>query len=123
MHADERKAAVRYWETRRLLYNLLLVPSALAGWFFRGVLSASVGDHEKVGLVGIGLLFLGYCLAANICFSAVYALEFFFGSAEASTIWKTKGRLMIFLAGSVLGFVLAFFGGIQVATFEYADFL
>ena len=120
--ANHRRIAIRYWEKRRVAYNCLLVPPAFAGWFLRGVLPAAVGDEVKIGLAGILSLFALYAFAANICFSFVYAAEFLFLHEREGGYWKTSGRTLVFTGGCVLAVMLAFWGGVQVAIFEFNGF-
>ena len=69
--------AVRYWETRRVLYNTVLTAVA-AGWVilawphFRSVklMGAPPGDTHPVLLILIILAFM-----ANVCFSAAYLVD------------------------------------------------
>jgi len=120
MTAVQKNEAFRYWERRRIVYNLLLVPPALAGWFFRSVIPAGVGDEQKIGLSGVALLFVAYAAAANLCFTYAYVLEFWFLTDDPKQYWKHSGRSLIFAAGCVLSIVLAFWSGVQIATLEYS---
>ena len=120
--SDQKKAGIRYWERRRIAYNLLLVPPALGGWFLRGVIPACVGDEMKVGFVAIALLFAMCAIGANVCFSYAYVLEFWVLTDTDDQFWKKRGRSLVFAGGCLIGFVLAFIGGMQIAVIEYNGF-
>jgi len=117
--ATFRTSAIRYWERRRLVYNLLLVPPALFGYFTATELSVAVGDHSYVGILGIGLLFLVAAIGANVCYSTCYSLEFVFGSDEASSAWLRFGRRVALIAGIIFAMMLAVVGGRNIGLLEY----
>lgn len=113
-----RKIAIRYWEWRRIFYNLaLVVPS--------GVGYALVVKFERMGYsynwhpYYVILLLALSALGANICYSFAYALEFLFGSGHPSSRWQRFGRRTAFIAGVLFAMVLAFFGGRNIALMEF----
>jgi len=108
-----KKTAIRYWERRRIIYNLALVLPALLGYAIADTFNW-VGDaHEtryEFVLFWLGLSAFG----ANICYSFAYALEFFFGDTPTSR-WRTGA----FVGGVLLAMSLAFIGGRNIANMEY----
>jgi hypothetical protein len=117
-----KKEIIRYWEKRRLCYNLLLILPAIFGFLAGSVISAAVGDEETIGSIGIGALFLVSCVLANICFSIVYAFEFFFHSDNTCSVWAKSGRDTIFVCGCIFAILLALLGGRNIAFLKYAGF-
>jgi hypothetical protein len=113
-----RSSAIRYWERRRIFYNLALVPPA----FFSYMLAAGViyvGDPHKSYYSYVLGLFAASALGANVCYSFAYALEFFFGSDDPGSRWFRFGRTCIFIAGVLFAMVLALIGGRNIAFMEF----
>ena len=119
-YAAYKKSAIRYWEWRRIFYNLALVlPSAIA----YGVGGAIYRRGESYNLhpYYVAFLFALSAAGANICYSFAYALEFVLGSDEPSSRWQQFGRTAAFAAGVLLAMGLAFFGGLNIAAMEFHD--
>ena len=112
-----KSSAVRYWERRRVFYNLALVLPTILGYI--GADPGIVPNYPHMGTGGvIRLLILGV-LGANICYSFAYALEFLFGGVEPVARWPRWGRVLAFVLGTLLGMVLAFRGGRAISFMEY----
>ena len=62
-----RRSAIRYWEWRRILYNLALVPPAFVGFVICGATSAAAGDVTSLTDGEMIRAFLMSALGANIC--------------------------------------------------------
>ena len=114
-----RKTAVRYWEKRRVIYNLALVLPAFFGYFTATLLPGAVGDPSYIGPVVLLLLFVLAAIGANICYSFCYTLEFVLGTDDTDAVWLRYGRRTILIAGIILGVVLAFLGGRNIGILEY----
>jgi len=118
--SDHWRMPVRYWERRRIIYNLALTPPALIGWGVGGVLLIDGKDHPTdFGLLGLSMLFMLSAVGANVLYSLVYALEYFLGMGSRSTWWDRWGRTLVFGAGTVWGVILAFFGGREIALIQF----
>ncbi|MBN9693230.1 MAG: hypothetical protein J0M24_23560 [Verrucomicrobia bacterium] len=79
-----KRSAVRYWERRRLIYNVALVLPAWLGYEFTDMMNW-VGDrHERHYGFTISLLVVS-AIGANICYTFAYALEFLRGSDDPSS--------------------------------------
>jgi len=113
-----RQAAIRYWEWRRVFYNLALVPPALIGYGVTDVLNY-VGDphdfHYARLIVWFGLAAIG----ANICYTFAYALEFLCGNDNPDFRWLRYGRTLAFLGGVSFAMLLAFVGGREIANLDF----
>lgn len=109
MLSDTKRQALLYWEKRRLIYNLLLVPPSWFAWQFSSELTYHIGDQTPASLtdpqVIVALVFL--CFAANICYSFVYVLEFFFLAESPGKLWPFPGRTIFLILGCILGMVFA----------------
>jgi hypothetical protein len=94
--------ALRYWEPRRILYNL-----ALAG---------VVGAHLAAGWPGTrqalmwNTLFLLIILAvlANVCYCAAYVVDLFMQYSGLRDTWP-RWRWTVLLVGIIFGAVIAHF--------------
>jgi len=94
--------ALRYWELRRLFYNLILA-AIVTGHF----IAAWPSSRSAVTLNGVLGLFL-LAVLANIAFSAVYVADLFIqfsGFRDSRRIW----RWLLLLAGFSFAAVLTHF--------------
>lgn len=113
-----KRSAVRYWERRRIFYNLALVPPSFFGFALADTLNY-VGDPHRLNYWRLLLLFGLSGLGANICYSFAFALEFVLGSDDPTSRWLRFGRAAMFVAGILFGMLLAFLGGVNIAHFEF----
>ncbi len=113
-----RHTAIRYWERRRIIYNLALVPPAFVGYAITDTLNY-VGDPHQMHY-GFLLFWVGMsAFGANVCYSFAYALEFLFGSVDPTSRWFRFGRTALFIGGILFAMLLALVGGRNIATMEF----
>jgi hypothetical protein len=117
---DSKKSAIRYWERRRIIYNLALVLPAFLGYGLVGGVSAGVGDRSHFGFGFVLFLFVLSAIGANICFSFGYALEFFFGTDAPDSRWLRFWRPLLMVLGTLFAMLLALLGGRNIAMLEYS---
>ena len=87
--------ALRFWESRRLLYNLLLF-AVVVIW----VLRTWPHFRPAMNLEGLGgAVVLG--LLANLCYSAAYLAEILIQGATRRAAWNRQ-RWAIWVAGTLL---------------------
>jgi hypothetical protein len=112
---EKRASAVRYWESRRLGFNLMLLPPGVCGWL--GYISTLVGADAIAPMQPIALMLplLVALIAVNVLYSAVYCLEFLLMSDGEAGYLLSRGRDVAFAAGSVAVIGLAFLGGAGIA--------
>ena len=92
--------AIRYWEPRRIVYNLVLAAVVLA-WI---VLS---WPHFRPALALSSLppmVFLA--LVANVCYCAAYLVDISFQDSSLGAVWKRR-RWGLWLLGTLLAILLA----------------
>ena len=91
--------AVRFWEPRRIPYNLVLIAISLtwlvATWpHFRPALTlSSLGIFTVLGLI------------ANLCYSVAYLIDFALQSSSFPSAWKRR-RWILWLAGLIFATIL-----------------
>jgi len=113
-----RVCGLRYWERRRIVYNLALVLPSLFGYMVTaGVIY--VGDPHETHYSYVLSLFTLSALGANVCYSFAYAMEFLFGTDDPASRWQRFGRTTIFIAGVLFGMLLALIGGRNIAELEF----
>jgi hypothetical protein len=117
--AAYRASTIRYWEKRRIIYNLALILPALFGYSTATELAATVGDRSYLGLLSLGALFLISAIAANISYSLCYTLEFLFGTDQPGAAWLRSRRRLILIAGTLFAMFLAVVGGRNIGMLEY----
>jgi hypothetical protein len=113
-----RKTAIRYWERRRIIYNVALVPMSGISYML-GAGFARMGDNYGWHPYYVFLLFALSALGANICYSFAYALEFVFGSDDPASRWLRFGRTAAFVCGILFAMLLALIGGRNIADMEF----
>jgi hypothetical protein len=113
---DPKNEAIHYWEIRRLLWNLLLVPPAFFAFSF--VIRTAMHEHQSLPVFGGFEVAVAFCFAAvgaNLCYSFAYVVEFWIQGAVAEDGYHRYGRPMLFYLGCVLGVGLALWGGVSIA--------
>jgi hypothetical protein len=109
MLSDSKRKAIGYWEKRRIIFNLLLVPASWLAWQISSEFTYHIDDQTPASLtdprVLVALVFL--CISANICYSFVYVLEFFLLDENPTRFWPFPGRTIFLILGCILGMLLA----------------
>jgi hypothetical protein len=92
--------AIRYWEPRRLVYNLVLI-AVTAVWF------AATWPHFRAALtLRSFLLFSVLGLLANACYCAAYLVDIAMQCSSLGTFWKQR-RWGLWLVGTLFAMVVA----------------
>lgn len=120
--ATYKKSAIRYWERRRIFYNLALLPPAFFSYMIASALNWA-GNPPGVDVAYVLGLFAASAIGANICYSFAYIPEFFLGSDDSASRWLRFGRTMVFVLGVLFAMLLAFFGGANIAGMDYYHWL
>ena len=113
------RSAFRYWEIRRIWYNVALVPAAFFGYFTDTALSYAVDDIQYLSGSKVAALFVFSGVGANLCYSFAYVLEFWLGGDNMQSRWLRCGRTRAFVSGMILGVVLAFVGGRRIGDMQF----
>jgi hypothetical protein len=113
-----KKSAIRYWELRRIIYNLALLPPSFAG-FARADAANWEGNPVYPDVAYVLPLFAASAVGANICYSFAYTLEFFLNTDDSTSRWLRFGRTTVFVLGVLFAMLLAFFGGAYIAGMDY----
>ena len=114
-----RASAIWYWEKRRIFYNLALLLPSLVGYISWSELPAAVNDLRHLATFQVIGLFALSAVAANVCYTFVYALEVLFSGDKLSSRWLRYGRRVAFVSGTLFAMLLAFVGGRKIAMMEY----
>jgi len=91
-------SSVRYWEPRRVAYNLVLATVAV-GWI------VSTWPHFRAALTlsSLGKLLVLAALA-NVVYSAAYLVDIPMQQSSVALIWR-RWRFGLWLAGTLLAFL------------------
>lgn len=104
LQADELRGilddAIRYWELRRVPYNLILAAVVIV-W----VVANRAQVHEALLWPAILALFVMAALA-NVLYSVAYCLDVFVQYSSFRDLWRRR-RWMLWLAGTLLAVALA----------------
>jgi hypothetical protein len=92
--------AIRFWEPRRVLYNLVLTAIVVA-WI------VATWPHFRMALTLSSLLLLAILgLLANVCYCAAYLVDIPMQRSSLGTVWR-HWRWGLWLTGTLLAIVLA----------------
>ena len=87
--------AVRFWEPRRLLYNLLLLAVVLL-W----VMNTWPHFRPAITLQSLGIMIV-LALLANLCYCAGYLAEILIQNATSGVAWNRQ-RWAVWVVGTLL---------------------
>ena len=94
--------AARYWESRRILYNVVLCAVAL-GWI------VATWPHFRPAIAMSSVLPIGVlALLANLCYCAAYPAEALLQLCVSSGA-RGRWRLAIWITGTLLAVVLEYY--------------
>ena len=106
--------ALRYWEPRRILYNLVLTGVVGAHFFAARPASRSFLAWNTFFL----LVFLA--VLANVCYCAAYAVDIFVQYSGLRETWA-RWRWVVLLVGIIFGAVIAHFFSTGILSEPGAD--
>lgn len=92
--------AARFWEPRRLLYNLLLLAVVLL-W----VTNTWPHFRPAITLQSLGIMTV-LALLANLCYCAAYLVEIPIQNATSSVAWNRQ-RWAVWVVGTLLAILFA----------------
>jgi hypothetical protein len=94
--------ALRYWEPRRVIYNVALATVVLG--------HVAVGWPESRDTLSLNVLLGFFLLAvlANVCYCAVYVMDLFVQFSGLREFWA-KGRIAVLIIGTAFAAVIAHF--------------
>jgi hypothetical protein len=91
--------AVRYWEPRRIIYNLVLVAVVMTWLFF-------TWPHFQSAVALGSLLFLSlFALLANVCYCAAYVVDIPIQYSFFRDLWRRR-RWSLWTAGMLFAILL-----------------
>ena len=93
---------LRYWEPRRLIYNLALGLVVVGHFVVAWPQSWTRLTFDAV----LGIFFLA--VLANVCYCAVYAVDLFVQFSGLQAAW-VKGRIAVLIVGTAFASVIAHF--------------
>jgi hypothetical protein len=95
------REALRYWEPRRIVYNVALA-AIVIGWV------TLTWPHFRPVFVPASLLnLLVLALIANVCYCAVYLVDIPMRKSALAGTWWQRGRLGLWSAGTLFAALLA----------------
>lgn len=100
--------AIRYWEPRRIVYNVVLAAITIA--YF-----AAYYPRSRAALsLDEGLFIFLLAVLANVAYSSAYIADVFFQLSDYHQLWR-KYRWLLFVIGTV-------FAGIIIRVFSIGFF-
>lgn len=99
--------ALRYWEPRRLIFNLVL-GLVVAGHF---ISSWPQSWTDLTFNTTLGFFFLA--VLANVCYCAVYIVDLFVQFSGLHAAWM-KGRMAVLIVGTAFAAVIAHFFAMNI---------
>jgi hypothetical protein len=99
---DALSDAIRYWELRRVVYNLALAAMVVAlAVAFRARIESRVSFELLLALVVLAVL-------ANLCYCAAYLVDLPMQLSSHAGIWK-RWRWLLWMGGVLFGMALAWY--------------
>ena len=98
--SESLREAVRYWEPRRIWYNLAL--TALAG----GWVLLTWPHFQPALTVQHGLQLLVLAALANVCYSAAYLVDLPMQQSSFDVVWRRR-RWVLWLLGTLFALLFA----------------
>src|SRR5579863_6702504 len=97
---DVLSDAIRYWEPRRIIYNLVLVAVVMAWLFF-------TWPHFRSAVAFGSLLFLSvFAMLANVFYCAAYVVDIPMQQSWLQDLWRRR-RWSLWTAGMLFAILLA----------------
>jgi hypothetical protein len=119
-YTEYKKGAIRYWEHRRIVFNLAVMFPAVFGYLLKDCLNC-VGDSHQTPYGLVAWYSSIFAVIGNLCYSFAYAAEFLLGRPELDSGWMSFGRTTVFVAGTLIGMVLALLAGCGIADMVYPE--
>jgi hypothetical protein len=94
--------AIKYWEPRRLVYNLVLA-AVVVSYF-----ALAWPKSEAFLSVNFALVLFLLAVVANVCYCAAYVVDMFVQLSSVRTLWLRK-RWLLFLLGMMFAAVITRF--------------
>jgi hypothetical protein len=117
--STRKSDAIRYWEVRRIVWNLLLVPPALLSYLFDIEFAVGVDDHPAFGWPIVLAHFCFAALGANVCYSFAYVIEFWIQGSDRESGYHEHGRPLLFALGYLVEMGLSLLGGTAIAQLQF----
>ena len=95
--------ALRYWEPRRLVYNLVLLAVSIS-LTYRELME--LVTEPPIRIVGVLVVMAIFCLIANVLYCVAYLPDVLLQLTPLSAMWQ-KCRWVVFSAGTVLSSIFA----------------
>ncbi len=114
-----RNTAFKYWETRRIIWNVILCVVSIPSYLFCAGLAVGIGDRPEFDLTWVIIHFMAAAVGANVCYTLAYAVEFYFAFGKHHEDYLERGRSFVFFLGCVAGIFLAIAGGREIALLQY----
>lgn len=109
---------IRWWESKRLRYNIYLLIAGAIGLLLGGGLLI-LFRYQLEGLI-LGILF--YALLVNVCYTAGWVFELFLKAWNISIPALSRYRNSIFWIATIGSILLTFFFGIGASFLEVQSF-
>jgi hypothetical protein len=94
--------AIKYWEPRRLVYNLVLA-AVVVSYF-----ALAWPKSEAFLSVNFALMLFLLAVVANVCYCAAYVVDIFVQLSSVRALWLRK-RWLLFLLGMMFAAVITRF--------------
>ena len=96
LNANQR-AALRYWEIRRVILNALMIGAADCVWHLANGFNIAIDELPGALLSDPGVIssFVGAMLFFNVVYTLGYAAEFFLQAEPPRKSWPRPGRTIL----------------------------
>lgn len=96
------KQSIHFWESKRMLYNLITISGGGCVIFLRGFIPNGISSYCHFSILFYWLF------GANIIYTFGWVLEMLLNYYFKIKFWGTKIRLTLFILGSIFSFIWIF---------------
>ena len=111
---DNLTNAIRYWEFKRIFYNLVLTAIVIVQFCLQWPASKAVLQFDSI----LGLTILA--LLANLAYCAAYVVDVIAQFSGHKEIWR-RYRWVLFMIGVVFAAMLTYFFSSDLSAWGYKD--
>jgi len=98
MDNNEIHLALKWWEKKRIFYNLITLTGGLLVMFLRTVIPNGISPMDNYFVIGIWLF------GANIFYTSSWGFETLMNYYFKTKFWSDGFRLTVFILGSAFSF-------------------
>mgnify|MGYP005870232821 CR=1 FL=1 len=102
MTNSEFRSSIKWWEKKRLIYNIFTLLGGLICVFLRSGVPNGVSSYQNF------LIIFFWLFGANIFYTFGWSFEFLLNHYFKTNFWNNNVRKLIFILGTIFSFLWMF---------------